>query len=406
MDRPVVVVGGGIAGASLAYPLAKAGDDVVLLEASLEFEDRVRGQSMQVWGVAEARGLGVEEVSLAAGAHVSPVWKQYVEGDDEPRDIPTSTMAPGIEGSLNVRHPDACQAILGAAAAAGARVQRGVRDVALSPRPPVTVSYRVGGHQQEVVAGLVVGADGRASTVRKQAGISLERDEAISYIAGLLLDGLDNVPDDHDMLVSEGDLYFILFHQGGGRARSHIVTGLSEKHRFAGAGSTSRFLATTGLSTYPWSAAVTAATPAGPCATYAGDDTWTATPYAEGVVLIGDAAGYNDPIIVQGLSIALRDARTVRDLVLATSRGPIDFRPYGEERVERMRRLRLIADVLAVTEVEDGADNRAARRAFAGQKVADLDPDFFPPVAGAFTGPETIPAELVDEGVLDRIRGA
>jgi hypothetical protein len=51
-----------------------------------------------------------------------------------------------------------------------------------------------------------------------------------------------------------------------------------------------------------------------------------------------------------------------------------------------MRRLRLIADVLAVTEVEDGADNRAARRAFAGQKAAELAPDYFPLIAGAFAG--------------------
>ena len=35
-----------------------------------------------------------------------------------------------------------------------------------------------------------------------------------------------------------------------------------------------------------------------------GDDTWTAQPFAEGVVLIGDAAGYNDPIAAQGLSIS------------------------------------------------------------------------------------------------------
>jgi 2-polyprenyl-6-methoxyphenol hydroxylase-like FAD-dependent oxidoreductase len=402
----LVVVGGGIAGASLAFALAKAGADVLVLEASLAFEDRVRGESMQPWGVAEARELGIEEVLLAAGAHLSPVWKQYVEGGAEPRDIPMSIMVPGIGGSLNLRHPDACQAILDAAAGAGAQVQRGVRDVKLSPGPPVTVAYRVDDDRHEVTGDLVVGADGRASTVRKQAGIRLERDKAISYIAGLLLDGLDDVPDDHDALVSEGDLYLILFHQGGGRARSYIVTGLSGKRRFAGAGSTSRFLAAASMSTYPWSSALSAATPAGPCATYAGDDTWTATPYATGIALIGDAAGYNDPIIGQGLSIALRDARTVRDLVLATARGPIDFRPYGEERIERMRRLRLIADVLAVTEVEDGADNRGARRAFAGQKATELAPDYFPLIAGAFAGPETIPGELVDEAILDRIRSA
>ena len=69
------------------------------------------------------------------------------------------------------------------------------------------------------------------------------------------------------------------------------------------------------------------AIPAGPCATYPGDDTWTDTPYAPGVVLIGDAAGHNDPIIGQGLSIAMRDARMVRDLVLDGAREPRTSRP-------------------------------------------------------------------------------
>jgi hypothetical protein len=38
--------------------------------------------------------------------------------------------------------------------------------------------------------------------------------------------------------------------------------------------------------------------------------------------------------------------------------------------------------------------------------MANLDPEFFPVVAAAFAGPETIPAELVDEGILDHIRRA
>jgi hypothetical protein len=96
----------------------------------------------------------------------------------------------------------------------------------------------------------------------------------------------------------------------------------------------------------------------------------------------------------------------VRDLVLANGRGPIDFRPYAEERFERMRRLRLIADILAVTHVEDGAANRAARRARLNEKMAEMDPEFFPLVVGAFVGPETVAADLVDESVLDRIRNA
>src|SRR4051812_15322651 len=79
----VVIVGGGIGGGSLAYALATAGLGVTVLEQSVEYPDRVRGESMHLWGVKEARELGVESVLLGAGAHIAPVWKQYVEGIGE-----------------------------------------------------------------------------------------------------------------------------------------------------------------------------------------------------------------------------------------------------------------------------------------------------------------------------------
>jgi menaquinone-9 beta-reductase len=401
----VVVVGGGIGGASLAFALARAGLGVTVLEASTEFADRVRGESMQAWGVKEARELGVEQVLLDAGAHITTVWKQYMEGAGYTGDIPMSMMIPDIPGSLNLRHPDACQALLDAAAGAGATVVRGVRDVTLANGSSTTVSYATNGQATELRTALVVGADGRASTVRKQTGITLDRQAPMSYIAGLLVDGLEGVPDDHDVVAGEGDVFFLVFHQGGGRARVYLCTGSSGQHRFSGRAGTEEFLAACDVSCYPWSDQVMAATPAGPCATYPGDDTWTNAPYADGVVLIGDAAGHNDPIIGQGLSIALRDARIVRDLVLAGARRPAAFAPYGEERVARMERVRFIADVLAVTQAED-ADNRSARRAMAAEKLAAMDPEFFPLLVAAFAGPETIPESALDPTILERIRAA
>jgi 2-polyprenyl-6-methoxyphenol hydroxylase-like FAD-dependent oxidoreductase len=400
----VVIVGGGIAGSSLAYALASAGRTVTVLESSVEYEDRVRGEAMVPWGVKEARQLGAEQILLDAGAHVAPLWMQYHEGADEPAMVPMSMMIEGIPGTLNLRHPDACQALIDAAAAAGATVVRGVHDVKLSAGQPVSVTY-VSGRAGEVRARLVVGADGRSSTVRRQAGISLQRDDPINYIAGLLVDGLAGIPDDHDVLVGEGDLYLLIFHQGGGRARLYVGLGRSGQRRFAGSDAAAQFLAAWKPGCYPLAELVAAGIPAGPCATYPGDDTWTDTPFADGVVLVGDAAGHNDPIIGQGLSIAMRDARIVRDLILDGASQPADFASYGRQRSEWMRTLRLIGDVISVTYTED-ADNRMARRAFFGEKMAVMDPEVFPLLVGFATGPETVPDQLVDPQILDRIRNA
>jgi menaquinone-9 beta-reductase len=401
----VVVIGGGIAGASLSRALASDGLGVTVLEASTVFPDRVRGESMQAWGVREARLLGVEDVLLAAGAHSAPTWRQYFPDGDDPRDIPMNLVVPDVGGTLNLRHPDACQALLDAAASAGAMVVRGVSEIRVTAGSSPSVQCVADGTSSELRPTLVVGADGRRSVTRRHLGITLERQPEVSHIAGLLLDGLDGVPDDHDVLIGEGDRFFLLFHQGHGRARAYVCTGISGRHRFAGPDGAARFLEACALSSYPWSEQVVAATPAGPCATYPGDDTWCADPYVDGAVLIGDAAGHNDPIIGQGLSIAMRDARTVRDLVLEGARRAEDFTSYGAERMARMARLRLVADLIAVTHVED-ADNRVARRGYVNELMAAMDEPIFPLILGAFAGPETIGDELLDPTLIDMIRAA
>jgi 2-polyprenyl-6-methoxyphenol hydroxylase-like FAD-dependent oxidoreductase len=191
----VVVVGGGIGGASLAFALAREGLGVTLLEATAEYSDRVRGETIMPWGVQEARNLGVEDLLLNAGAVVSPFWRTYSEGVREAGDIPTGTMLDGISGMLNLGHPTACQALTDAAASAGARVIRGVHDVTITPGTSPTVSFGTSdGGIDEVTATLVVGADGRTSAVRRQAGISLEREPQIGYIAGLLVEASTTCP--------------------------------------------------------------------------------------------------------------------------------------------------------------------------------------------------------------------
>jgi 2-polyprenyl-6-methoxyphenol hydroxylase-like FAD-dependent oxidoreductase len=400
----VVIVGGGIAGGALATALARDGLGVTVLEATEEYEDRVRGESMMPWGVAEARALGIEQAMLDAGAHVASTWVPYADelapADAVAAAIPVGSMLPEIPGSLNLRHPEACALLIGLAADAGATVVRGVRDVDVTVGSSPSVRYARGDETFELSCRLVVGADGRASVVRRELEIPLEKQDVTHHIAGLLIDGLVDVPDDHDFLAGARDYFEVGFHQGNGRARVYLVVGNSMRRRFAGHDGTQSFLDSCAVSCVPFGDALAAGTPAGPCATYPATDTWCARPFGEGAVLVGDAAGYNNPVIGQGLSIALRDVRTVRDVLRSGEWS--DFSDYATERMERMRRVRLSADIVGAVFAED-ADNRPARHAKFFE-LQESDERLVSMLAGNFTGPELYAPEMYDDQVLALVR--
>ncbi len=74
--------------------------------------------------------------------------------------VPLDTMVPGAPGMLDVGHPEACEALARSAAAAGARVVRGVGDVEVVGGDVPLVRYEHDDVGQEVSARIVVGADG------------------------------------------------------------------------------------------------------------------------------------------------------------------------------------------------------------------------------------------------------
>ena len=117
-------------------------------------------------------------------------------------------------------------------------------------------------------------------------------------------------------------------------------------------------------------------------------------------MLIGDAAGHNDPIIGQGASIALRDARIVRDIVLAGDLRPDAFQPYVEERLERMRRLRIAAKFTTTLRAEFGPE-AAARRARTLRRIfVEGRPSL---LAATMAGPDALPAEVFEQKAIDAL---
>lgn len=401
----LIMIGGGIAGSGLATMMQRAGYSCLVLEKTARFRDQTKGEWIAPWGVAEAARTGLLAPLAAARGHVLRRHARYDETVDpaeaEATMLPLALL-PGVDGPMTQRHPDACQSLFDAAGAAGAVTLREVEPIEVTPGERPAVRYQHQGVTREAAARLVVGADGRASGVRRAAGITLRQDAPHHLFTGLLVDGAEAWPDDLEMAGTEGDLHFLAFPQGKGRVRLYLGFGREQRARFGGAGGPRAFLDSFRFDCVPGCERLADATPNGPCASYPNEDTWTDAPFAPGVVLIGDAAGWNDPIIGQGLAITMRDIRVVSDLLKEHADWtPATLQPYAEERAERLRRLRFAGRLQSVLHNEFGPEARDRRTRARGRMAAE--PLLGGALAAVMVGPELMPAEAFTEPVWNRI---
>ena len=169
-EHEIAVIGGGIAGSALAIALAGVGARVALIERAAVFNDRVRGEWLAPWGVAESRRLGLASVFRSAGAHEVP-WNVSRSGK------PRRQATPGGDVPLTFFHPVLQEALLTAAADAGVEVIRPglVEEVRGGPTPTVTIRRR--GRALALRASLVVGPTAAA---RRSAGCSSGRSWSIA----------------------------------------------------------------------------------------------------------------------------------------------------------------------------------------------------------------------------------
>jgi 2-polyprenyl-6-methoxyphenol hydroxylase-like FAD-dependent oxidoreductase len=373
-DFDLLVVGGGLAGASFATALAREGARVLVVERDRLYRDRVRGEVIAPWGCTEAKRLGLFDLLLDQCAREVPKLTYYVEGVATPT-IDLRTAEPHLEPSLAFRHAEMQEVLITEAVSAGATVWRPAKMAALTPGDAPTAEIAFNGGIRTVRARLIVGADGRESQVAHLAGFRRIRDPDELLAAGLLVQG---------EMDTDGAMHY-LFGPQPGRAAAvcEVASGFFRLYLFHHTDATPRrlsgnrdvepafgYLRDSGVPG-EW---LVGAELKGPLATFDGAHKWVVRPYRNGVVLVGDAAGASDPTWGSGLGRTLRDIRLLRDALVADPDWERAAQAYAEQHDDFWDKLRDVERLTAAALMSvgpDGAERRA--RAF---EILEQVPEF------------------------------
>lgn len=382
----VVTVGGGVGGSVLAKAMAERGYRVLIVEREPRFRDRVRGEFIFPWGVAEARNLGVYEALLNAGAHLPTHWTDYFGSHAlPPRDLAETT--PQALRGLCIYHPSMQEALLQAAEAAGAEVRRNARVTGIEPGAESTLTLEADGRRGALTARLVVGADGRSSLVRRWGGFVTRDEPTGNVLAGVLL---ENVPASADssicMITPPLSRMVLYFPQSASSGRAYLAFRSAEELRLSGDSAFDSFLqecTRSGLADGLFDGARSA----GPLAAFDGTDSWVEHPYRDGVALIGDAAATTDQTWGQGLSLTLRDARVLRDALLSSEDWDIAGHAYAASHDEGHDSVRTVESWFTLVFLQPGAEADAVRARVMPQM--ESDPFVLPDTL--FAGPDLAP---------------
>jgi 2-polyprenyl-6-methoxyphenol hydroxylase-like FAD-dependent oxidoreductase len=240
-----------------------------------------------------------------------------------------------------------------------------------------------------VTARLVVGADGRSSTVRQWAGFESHRDPSGNLFTGVLLERVPASAESSICMLNPLRSRMVLYlPQTPSSGRAYLASRSEDDVRLQGSADFERFLeecTTSGLAP----GLLDGARQAGPLATFEGTESWVDHPYADSIALIGDAAATSDPTWGQGLSLTLRDVRTLRDALLAHDDRDAAGHAYAAAHDQCFARVRTAVSWYTLVFLQPGPEADTIRARVLPQ--LESDPFFLPEtlIAGPDHAPPT-----------------
>ena len=285
----LAIVGGGPVGLGVAIRAAQRGLSAVVLDVRPLPRDKACGEGIMPLGVAELHALGI---ALAPGAGMPFRGIRYLDGETR-----AQGRFPDGEG-LGLRRTLLVGLLAERARELGAELRDGCR---VAGWERAGDGIRVATSEGALEARLLVGADGLRSRVRRQAGLvaapgrgrfGLRRHFRVSSPPDFVEVHWGEGVEAYVTPVARDEIGVALLHRGARGDFAQLADGIpSLRARLAGASPSSSVRG------------------AGPFHQRA------RRRFADRIALVGDAAGYLDPLTGEGVSLGLRSAAALVDVV-------------------------------------------------------------------------------------------
>lgn len=392
LDAEVIVVGGGPAGASTAFALAREGVDVLVLDRAKFPRDKICAEYLSPQASRILSDMGVlDEIEATGPAHLRGMRVSAPNGTTADGEFASSHGFRGFRDSgLAIRRTILDDIVLRGARRAGARVEESMRVTDLTRNGGGRVcgvkALDGAGAERILRARYVVGADGLRSVVGRRLGLmktSRIWPRRIALVAHY--ENVAEVGDIGEMHV-DYDGYFGLVDVGGGKINVAVVIPQSRAEKL-GDGKTEffeRWIAERPHLARRFASAqrVTPVRATGPFAT-ASRQAW-----ARGAALVGDAADFFDPFTGEGMYAALRGGELLAPyLIEALGRGEKEEKAVlsGYDRARKRefggkwKLERIVGMAIAYPWFLNNAAGVLARRKDLADLLVGVAGDFIPP---------------------------